>query len=430
LSTSRAGFFESGKQRGRPRDHIGATCFPQRRLRDSAAEHADGRDASLSRRGRIVGRVADRDGIDACNSEFPENDLKDVWRGFGLLDILGRGSLVDQVGDGGDVEVLAELVLLGGGRDGNPYAGIAHASKQIGDRREGADQRQVLGLETRAAPFLHFLAVVPLFVSRKEYGNELVAALPDLSSHLLEADVVTELRHRFVPGERMEIDGVQQRPVQVEDGGFRHQFKHAKTCSRRSSDRHYFRRDRGARRSPLGRWLARRLGRTRHRTRACSRRSGLWSCCCIAVLLRTWLRLLRAAILPTRTLCLLWRSSLLRPSVLSLGSACLLVKGMARCIVGRTSDRRFVFFFVLFVFIRVSGQCRVARDHEETPVDQPDGTFLGDVWGHVVAPWVSTVGDFNVVSSTSYVRKAPRAERKQTQSLLEGAERFRSIGAG
>ena len=55
--------------------------------------------------------------------------------------------------------------------------------------------------------------MVPLVVGREEYGNELVAALADLTSGLFEADVVAELRHRFVPGERVEIDRVQQCPV-------------------------------------------------------------------------------------------------------------------------------------------------------------------------------------------------------------------------
>ena len=67
-----------------------------------------------------------------------------------------------------DVEILVELILLGGGSDGDPDAGIPHAPQQIGDRREGAHQRQILGLEAVAAPFLHFLAVVPLFVGGKE----------------------------------------------------------------------------------------------------------------------------------------------------------------------------------------------------------------------------------------------------------------------
>src|ERR1700738_2570290 len=62
-------------------------------------------------------------------------------------------------------------------------------------------------------------------------------------------------------------------------------------------------------------------------------------------------------------------------------------------------DRRFVgavlFLFVLvrFVFIRISGRHCVAHDHEGTPVDQPGGEFLGDVWGHVVAPRAWTLGE-------------------------------------
>jgi hypothetical protein len=73
----------------------------------------------------------------------------------------------------------------------------------------------------------------------------------------------------------------------------------------------------------------------------------------------------------------------------SLEASCLLFVRLAH-------DRRFVgavllfvvclFVLVLFVFIRISGRHRVARDHEGTPVDQPSGKVLGDVWGHVVPP--------------------------------------------
>jgi hypothetical protein len=59
----------------------------------------------------------------------------------------------------------------------------------------------------------------------------------------------------------------------------------------------------------------------------------------------------------------------------------------------------FVFVLVLFVFIRISGRHRVAHDHERTPVDQPGGKFLGDVWGHVVAPRVWKVTDLCAVSA-------------------------------
>jgi hypothetical protein len=73
-----------------------------------------------------------------------------------------------------------------------------------------------------AGPTLQFLAVITLLVLRYEDGDQLVAALADLTSRLFEADVVTELRERFVLGERVQIDGVQERPGEVEDGGFGH----------------------------------------------------------------------------------------------------------------------------------------------------------------------------------------------------------------
>jgi hypothetical protein len=75
----------------------------------------------------------------------------------------------------------------------------------------------------------------------------------------------------------------------------------------------------------------------------------------------------------------------------NLGGFC--VSNHALVFVRLAHDRRFVgavlLLFVLFalVFIRmISGRHRVARDHEWTPVDQPSGKFLGDAWGHVVAP--------------------------------------------
>src|SRR6185437_16167888 len=107
--------------------------------------------------------------------------------------------------------------------------------------------------------------------------------------------------------------------------------KHAKTCSRRCSGRCYFRGNDGTRRSPLAWWLAPRLGRTRYRIRAGSRRLGPWSHRRLGfpILLRARL-LLRAAILPTWPVRLLWRSRLLRTPVLSLGSTSLLVKKQAR----------------------------------------------------------------------------------------------------
>src|SRR5712692_5549276 len=78
----------------------------------------------------------------------------------------------------------------------------------------------------------------------------------------------------------------------------------------------------------------------------------------------------------------------------NLGGFC--VWNHALVFVRLAHDRRFVgalllfvlfVLFVLVVLIRmISGRHRVAGDHEWTPVDQPGGKFLGDAWGHVVAP--------------------------------------------
>ena len=70
-----------------------------------------------------------------------------------------------------------------------------------------------------AALGVEFLATVPLGLLGREDGNELVPAFADLTSRLLEADVVAKLYHGFVPRDRVQVNGTRQRPVQVEDCG-------------------------------------------------------------------------------------------------------------------------------------------------------------------------------------------------------------------
>src|SRR6516165_3169858 len=75
-------------------------------------------------------------------------------------------------------------------------------------------------------------------------------------------------------------------------------------------------------------------------------------------------------------------------------------KASCLVLVRLAHDRRFVgavlsvlFFFVLVAFIRISGRHPVVHDREGATVD-PGGKFLGDVWGHVIAPQVWSLGDF------------------------------------
>src|ERR1700738_5706229 len=93
----------------------------------------------------------------------------------------------------------------------------------------------------------------------------------------------------------------------------------------------------------------------------------------------------------------------------ALRTSCSIVRSLV--FVRLAHDRRFVgavlflflFLFLRFVFIRMSGRHCVAYDHEGTPVDQPGGKFLGDVWGHVVAPRVWTLGDFTPTMAAAII---------------------------
>src|SRR5882762_5904978 len=64
---------------------------------------------------------------------------------------------------------------------------------------------------------------------------------------------------------------------------------------------------------------------------------------------------------------------------------------------------------LVLVIVGVSRRHRVAHDHEGTPVDQPGGKFLGDVWGHVVAPRVWTLGDFTPSTVIRHANLTPLA---------------------
>src|SRR5216683_1605250 len=113
---------------------------------------------------------------------------------------------------------------------------------------------------------------------------------------------------------------------------------------------------------------------------------------------------------------------------------CPILKHHALVVVRLAHDRRFVgavlflFVLVLFVFIRISGRHRVAHDHEGTPVDQPGGKFLGDVWGHVVAPRVWTLGDFTPSAVIRHANLTPLAGGSVDRSdqFRTGSARWRT----
>jgi hypothetical protein len=96
----------------RPRIDVDAVRLAHGFLGEPTAEHADGPDARLPRRGRVIRRVADCHRGAALGRELPENDLEDVWRGLGLLRVLRGSGNVDQIGDACDVQVIPKFVFF------------------------------------------------------------------------------------------------------------------------------------------------------------------------------------------------------------------------------------------------------------------------------------------------------------------------------
>jgi hypothetical protein len=111
--------------------HFDAPSLPQRVFGESAAEDADGRDARPAGRDSVVGRVADRDRFAPFDAKLLQHDFEDVRGRFRFIDVFGGRHDVYQVGDGRDVEVLLEFVLLRRGCYGDAETGLADALQEL-----------------------------------------------------------------------------------------------------------------------------------------------------------------------------------------------------------------------------------------------------------------------------------------------------------
>ena len=87
---------------------------------------------------------------------------------------------------------------------------VAYASQQIRDRREGSHTWQILGLETIAAPLVHFFAMVSLLSADRKTGmilsppaNLLVA---ELFHHARELGVPLEVNQVLTSKRRTTLD--------------------------------------------------------------------------------------------------------------------------------------------------------------------------------------------------------------------------------
>ena len=136
-----------------------------------------------------------------------------------LLRIVRRGLDVEQVDDVGDLLVLLELVLLGGGSERDRLAVGDHTLEQLPHGGKRPDAVKITFLEQGAAAFFELFAKSLDLLLREEDRHELVAALSDLPADIAKPDLVPEFGKGIDPGLGMDVDRIDERSVDVEDDG-------------------------------------------------------------------------------------------------------------------------------------------------------------------------------------------------------------------
>ena len=134
-----------------------------------------------------------------------------------LFGVVLRGLFFDEVFY--TCEFFVSLQLVGFGRRGecDALAVSLDSLEQFAHAWEGAHARHVLALVEFAAVLLKLFAELFEFFFREEDGHQLVAALAYLVAHALIRNLLSEMRERLLPGARVQVNGVNERPVNVEN---------------------------------------------------------------------------------------------------------------------------------------------------------------------------------------------------------------------
>jgi hypothetical protein len=92
-----------------------------------------------------------------------------------------------------------------------------HALEQLPYGRKGAHLRQILRFEQETAVGFDLVSPAIEFFLGEEDRHELVSALADLRTHVHEGHLVAEMGEGFLPGFRMQADGIDEGAVDVEN---------------------------------------------------------------------------------------------------------------------------------------------------------------------------------------------------------------------
>nr|WP_245639341.1 hypothetical protein [Rubellimicrobium mesophilum] len=114
---------------------------------------------------------------------------------------------------------MGDLLGLAGGGEGSPEAVDAEALEEVADPGKGLDAGHVVAGEELGAGLLHLFLAFGEELRRDEAGEELVAALADVAADLVVGGGKAEPLEDVEPSLGVEVDGVHERAVHVEDDG-------------------------------------------------------------------------------------------------------------------------------------------------------------------------------------------------------------------
>src|SRR5436309_490982 len=203
---------------GQRREDLGRARVAELLLGEAAGDHRHRLEPRLAGCLDVPGRVADHDRI--LRPELVERSAHEVRLGLRRLDVVVRRPALDELTRVEQVEVVVELFLGRRAGEERRPAALLQVDDQVPgarERRDLADQPRVLG----AARFADRLLVDVL---ARQGRDQLVAAHADVAVDAPDREHDSVLPEGAIPGDRVVVVRVDERAVDVQQDGPRHDY--------------------------------------------------------------------------------------------------------------------------------------------------------------------------------------------------------------
>src|SRR4051794_13291249 len=191
--------------------------FRQQLAPEAAREHCRDRQRRAVRGEDVVGSVAGGHRRLGGGADLVERGAEDLGRGFRELGVVLRRRSLQQLADAEKLRSVLDLLRAGRRRQGDLQPAPPQLLEELAHAREGPDARHVHFLVKLGAVPLQRLAEALHFPRVAEVGDEEVAALADLRADDVALHALAEVREGLDPAVGVQIVGINERTVDVED---------------------------------------------------------------------------------------------------------------------------------------------------------------------------------------------------------------------